>query len=134
MRVTIDRLPMSPPAVGTKLPAIAVLGAADIGIFLWRRRHTILSQSASRAGGAAAGLGLWSALGVSSGISASRPSSRWWRRATVGLGLICGAGNLALLLAHLRVHKGGIRSLPAAGLGLAALASAWRWRRTDPRR
>jgi hypothetical protein len=134
MRITIERRTMSPPVRGTKLPAIAVLGAADIGVFLWRRRHTLLSQSSSRAGGAAAGLGLWSALGVSSGISAWRPSSRRWRRATVGLGLICGAGNLALLVAHLRVHKGGIRSLPGTGLGLAALASAWRWRRTDPRR
>jgi hypothetical protein len=134
MRLAIDRPPLDQPAVGTDLTAIAVLGAADTALFLWSRRRTIFTNSPSRAAGVAGGLGLWSALAISSGISASQPRSSRWRWGTVGLGLVCGAGNLALLAVHLRLGKGVVRSMPGAGLGLAALASVWRWRLQGPKR
>jgi hypothetical protein len=134
MHLAIDRPPLDQPAVGTDLTAIAVLGAADVALFLWSRRRTIFTNSPSRAAGAAAGLCLWSAMGISSGISASRPRARGWRRATVGLGLLCGVGNLALFAVHMRLGKGGVRSIPGAGLGLATLASVWRWGLKGPER
>jgi len=133
MRLAIDRPPLDQPAVGTDLTATAVLGAADTALFLWSRRRTIFKNAPSRAAGVAAGLGLWSALVMSSGVAASQPRASGWRRATIGLGLMCGVGNLALLAVHIRLCKGVLRSIPGAGLGLATLASVWRLRLDGPK-
>ena len=100
----------------------AIGGAADTGQFLLGRRH-LFRENRGRAGGTAAGLGLWSALAVSAALD------RRVGRRTLGLASAVALANASLLAVHLRSRLVSPRVLlgPAlSGVALGAAAAASR--------
>jgi hypothetical protein len=110
-------------ARGRLLTAVATAGALDVASFLAVRRREIFKASGGRAAGSVAGLVLWSSLAGTSVLERVKPEDRALRSATSVLAVVCGAGNLALMGVHLKVHRGQRRALVGGLLGLAALRS-----------
>jgi len=102
--------------------AAALLGAADTGTFLARRPH-LFREAPSRAWGSAAFLGGWLALAASAARDTDRAGGT-----TLGLAGLLGAGNAAMLAAHLRAGVISPRVFAGAGLSGLALAGALRSR------
>ena len=96
--------------------AAALLGAADTGAFL-ARRPQLFREAPSRAWGSAAFLGAWLALAAAAGGSRSRSF-------TVALAGVLGAGNTAMLAAHVRAGVLTPRVFATAGVSGVALAGA----------
>jgi hypothetical protein len=97
--------------------AAALCGAADAGQFLVARRH-LFRENRRRAVGTAAGVALWSGLGLSAALD-----ERSGRR-TLALASAVGAANAALLGLHLRRRPFSSRVLLGPALAAVALGSA----------
>ena len=95
----------------------AVGGMADTGQFLLGRRH-LFRENLRRAGGTAAGLGLWSALALSAGLD------RRVGRRTLGLASVVALANASLLAVHLRARLFSPRVLVGPALSAVALGAA----------
>lgn len=102
--------------------AAALLGAADTGAFL-ARRPALFREAPSRAWGSAAFLGAWLVLAASAVRDADRAGA-----ATLGLAGVLGAGNAAMLAAHVRARVLSPRVFAGAALSGIALAGALRSR------
>jgi hypothetical protein len=97
--------------------AFAIAGAADTGQFLVARRH-LFKENRRRAGGTAAGVLLWSGLGLSVLMD-----QRVGRR-TVGLASCVWLANVGLLVIHLRSRLVSSRVFLGPALATAALGSS----------
>ena len=92
----------------------AALGAADTGWFL-ARRPQLFREAPSRAWGSAAFFGAWLALGAAAAGQGTAS-----RRSALGLAGLLGAGNAAMLAAHIKA--GVLTPRVFAGAGLSAVA------------
>ncbi len=108
------------------MAAMAALGSADALLFILRRRSDLFAKSKGRAFGSLAGLGLWSALAVSSSLAAQDTSDKRLQGLTAGLAKASAGAGVALWAVHMAIRKGRLRSSLAAGLGVACALLAVR--------
>ena len=95
----------------------AIGGMTDTGLFLLGRRH-LFRENLGRAGGTAAGLGLWSALAASAALDRSAG------RRTLGLASAVALANGSLLAVHMRGRLISPRVFVGPTLAAVALAAA----------
>jgi hypothetical protein len=112
------------------LAAVALLGAADVGVFIATDPGTAL-KTGGRATGSLAGLAIWILLLGTAGRRLTGADGTAVRRATLGLGALAAIGGVGLAAIHQLAGVGGLRTIGGGVLGVAALALAVATRQTS---
>jgi hypothetical protein len=105
------------------LGAVALAGAADVGLFIVTQPAVALKDG-GRAGGSIGGLVVWLVLASLAGARWSGREGPYLSRGTLMLAALAAAGGVGLAAVHMAAHVGGWRSTAGGVLGVAALALA----------
>ncbi len=105
------------------LAALALLGAADVGMFI-ASSPAVALKNGSRAGGSLGGLAVWLLLLGASGRRLAADDRPGLANLTLALAALAALGSVGLAAIHQLAGVGGWRTVSGALLGISALAVA----------